>query len=64
MTPPDRLKVLGSTLEALGSRQYSPVTATLLHRSRINTEFSPKTAGPYKEFDGQNQGLTETKPQK
>ena len=64
VTSPDRLKVLGSTLEALGSRQCSPATATLLHRSRNNTEFSPKTAGPYKGFGGQNQGPTETKLQK
>ena len=61
VTSPDRLKVLGSTLEALGSRQCSPATATLPHRSRINTEFSPKTAGPYKRFGGRNQGPAETK---
>ena len=42
VTSPDGLKVLGSTLEAFGSRQCSPATATLLHRSRNNTEFSPK----------------------
>ena len=61
MTSPDRLKVLGSTLEALGSRQCSPATAALLHRSRINTELSPKTAGPYKGFGRRNQGPTGTK---
>ena len=44
VTSPDRLKVLGSTLEALGSRQCSPATATLPHRSRNNTEFSPKNS--------------------
>ena len=61
VTSPDRSKVLGSTVEALGSRQCSPATATLLHRSRINTELSPKTAEPYKGFGGRNQGPTETK---
>ena len=49
VTSPDRLKVLGSTLEALGSRQCSPATAAQ-HRGRNDTELSPKTAGPYKKI--------------
>ena len=59
MTPPDRLKVLGSTLEALGSRQCSPATEAQ-HRGRNDTELSPKQQDPTKRFGRRNQGPAET----